>query len=252
MPSNTNTDLQSRLDGLQVQQCDDSAEFYAITLTASDAGQVEFATQTRWTGFADEDRRIELRRARLVYAKFSELWQSLGQPFIFVENVDDMTLFLLAGGNALISRALGEAVFGSVLGAEAVVPELRAGFRSVEVLEKAAFRRAPTPKLRMKVFDRDGRRCRICGRQPENYTDVELHIHHIKPWAIVGFTEAENLVTLCHTCHSGLEPHYDSSLYDRIGVSMHQSHAELRAELVRGVMNYRRVGFVGSSRTTGT
>jgi hypothetical protein len=47
---------------------------------------------------------------------------------------------------------------------------------------------------------------------------VELHVHHIRPWAKGGLTEEDNLITLCKTCHDGLDPHHDPSLFDLIDV----------------------------------
>src|SRR5262249_38518073 len=78
---------------------------------------------------------------------------------------------------------------------------------------------APTPKLRMSVLKRDGFRCRLCGRSPDNHVDVELHVHHIRPFGrpSEGVTHPDNLTTLCHTCHKGLHPHNDDSLFERIG-----------------------------------
>ena len=65
----------------------------------------------------------------------------------------------------------------------------------------------------MKVLKRDGKRCRICGRNPDGHIDLELHVHHIRPWSEGGVTTEENLITLCNSCHDGLEPHFDPSLF---------------------------------------
>lgn len=64
----------------------------------------------------------------------------------------------------------------------------------------------------MKVLKRDKNRCRICGRSPSDYEDVVLHVHHTRPWGKRGVTDINNLITLCHTCHNGLDPHEDQSL----------------------------------------
>src|ERR1039457_3485460 len=80
---------------------------------------------------------------------------------------------------------------------------------------RSGLKRAPTPRLRMKVFNRDARRCRTCGRSPANHVDVEIHSHHIRPWGSRGLTIKENLITLCHTYHRGQDPHFDKALFDR-------------------------------------
>jgi HNH endonuclease len=40
-----------------------------------------------------------------------------------------------------------------------------------------------------------------------------LHVHHIRPHGTGGLTEIDNLITLCHTCHIGLDPHLELGLY---------------------------------------
>jgi 5-methylcytosine-specific restriction endonuclease McrA len=64
----------------------------------------------------------------------------------------------------------------------------------------------------MQVLNRDGRRCLVCGRSPMYYVDVELHVHHAIPWGRGGITEEANLISICKTCHDGLEPHEDYDL----------------------------------------
>ena len=50
--------------------------------------------------------------------------------------------------------------------------------------------------LRRHVFDRDGWRCRECGRPGA------LELHHIRPVAAGGETWAEtNCMSLCRQCH---------------------------------------------------
>jgi 5-methylcytosine-specific restriction endonuclease McrA len=52
--------------------------------------------------------------------------------------------------------------------------------------------------LRLYVFDRDNRRCRICSvRNP-------LHVHHIVFRSNGGPDESWNLLTVCLACHDGL------------------------------------------------
>src|SRR5215207_4842675 len=73
--------------------------YYAITLIADENDKVEFCTQSEWVGWANEERRIELRQARLVYPKFVELWQIARQPYAIIHTVDEAILFLIGGGN---------------------------------------------------------------------------------------------------------------------------------------------------------
>jgi 5-methylcytosine-specific restriction endonuclease McrA len=92
----------------------------------------------------------------------------------------------------------------------------------------------------MSVLRRDNRRCRICGRRPDDHVDVELHVHHIRPWAKGGLTEITNLITLCHTCHKGLEPHEDPTLYQYVDQRFKSVDANKELEaFLAGVARYR-------------
>lgn len=88
-----------------------------------------------------------------------------------------------------------------------------AGFRVTKDLPKTIFQKAPTKKQRMCVLMRDNYRCNICGRSPSNHTDITLYVHHIRPWAKGGVTDVDNLITICHTCHEELDPHYEINLF---------------------------------------
>lgn len=60
-------------------------------------------------------------------------------------------------------------------------------------------RREPLPKtLRTKILERDGYKCRYCGRKlPASY----LHIDHVVPVALGGSNHEKNLVTACRDCN---------------------------------------------------
>lgn len=55
--------------------------------------------------------------------------------------------------------------------------------------------------LRMKIMDRDGRRCRCCGKAAED--GVTLEVDHIDPVANGGGNDEQNLWVLCRPCNSG-------------------------------------------------
>jgi len=173
-----------------------------------------------WIGFADPDCRIEIREPSLVKPEFMiKGWDLMGQPYSFVKDEDEWLMYYMLGGHALAEKGIAESHLRTTLVAGQCVRTEDAehgGFTSLAGLPETALNRAPTPRLRMRVFDRDSRRCRICGRSPANHVDVELHTHHIRPWASGGLTVMENLITLCHTCHKGLEPHFDKSLFDHL------------------------------------
>lgn len=52
-----------------------------------------------------------------------------------------------------------------------------------------------------RVLNRDGYKCQICKGK---HKDSKLEVHHIIYRSQGGSDEAENLITLCHTCHKAL------------------------------------------------
>jgi len=66
-------------------------------------------------------------------------------------------------------------------------------------------KRPSEPSLRLKfyVMQRDGFRCRYCGKSPATHAGVTLHIDHVKPRSKGGETTLENLVTACSECNLG-------------------------------------------------
>ena len=55
---------------------------------------------------------------------------------------------------------------------------------------------------------RDGGACRVCGKAPTK--PRYLHVHHIRPAYLFdgdweSANDLSNLVTLCATCHKGVE-----------------------------------------------
>ncbi len=62
--------------------------------------------------------------------------------------------------------------------------------------------RVPDRSLRRAVLERDGYQCRKCGYH--NPTGESLELHHVVDYARGGLTVADNLHTLCSTCHAEL------------------------------------------------
>jgi hypothetical protein len=217
----------------------DDCEYYAITLIADDNLRMEISMFSHWTGWADGTRRQELRAPSIVNARnVAELWKQMRQPYAVINSSDDMWLFLEAGGNALVERWLLEGCMPQFVTPASVMPDGLFGFADVHCFDQKELNRAPTPKTRMDVLKRDGRRCRICGRRPDDSVDLELNVHHIRPWGLGGASKANNLITLCHTCHNGLDPHFDFDLFSYV----HQAPTikARRTSPLRGIANYRK------------
>jgi 5-methylcytosine-specific restriction endonuclease McrA len=66
-------------------------------------------------------------------------------------------------------------------------------------------RRARDPiraQMRFRVLQRDGFRCRYCGR-PGSAPGVVLHVDHVVPLAAGGGSTVDNLLTACEECNLG-------------------------------------------------
>lgn len=216
-------------------------DYYAVTILGKPNGDLEWHCYSHWVGFADEERHVELRAASIVRAeRMCHLWREIGQSCTVVDDLEDMEIFFLIGGNALVEKNIGESAIKDRLDPQPVAQSGALGFVHVEALPKGAFNRSPTPKQRMQVLKRDDYRCRICGRRATDHVDIELHVHHIRPWAKGGLTEDPNLITLCHTCHKGLNPHFDPGVFELLEPDEKDAKREKRAcEYWRGVQLYR-------------
>lgn len=195
----------------------DSADYYALTLTADPEGRLVWSAQSAYAGTGSRPM-WELRAPSLVRPEaMRRLWADVGQACLVVNDDLGLAVFLRAGGNALVERTVAQRRLASVLEpVEAVPGPVLSGVRLLSSVPSAGLRHAPTKKIRMDVLRRDDFRCRLCGRRAADHVDLELHVHHIRPHAKGGLTEPENLITLCHTCHAGLDPHFELRLFDLI------------------------------------
>lgn len=63
-------------------------------------------------------------------------------------------------------------------------------------------------RIRHKVLDRDGYRCRYCGVE---VTDKTANIDHVVPYHLGGVTTPENLVTACQDCNKAKRGSMDTA-----------------------------------------
>lgn len=86
--------------------------------------------------------------------------------------------------------------------------------------------------LRKECIIRDGNRCNICKKDIS--TDVRsAEVHHTIPEANGGPNTLENLVTLCHNCHSNIHLNRDNNPMLRFsGKRNAGNRSEYRKELV--------------------
>lgn len=213
-------DLKTEINRLINEDYKFGSSYYQISLFANDENKVNYSITSNWDGFTDEKPRREIRVACLVKPKETiEIYKSINEPVFIINNDKDFFIFaFVIGGNAIILKEIAEKYLSHLLQPTIVVNQFASGFIVLDSIPKENLYRAANPKLRMKIFNRDKRRCRICGASPNNNEHIELHLHHIIPFEEGGLTNENNLLTLCHTCHGGLHPHKDYSLFEYLDI----------------------------------
>jgi hypothetical protein len=236
-----NNRLLQEIDRMRNQAPIPDADYHFITLLGTADGKIRRSVSSTWSGFTDTKPRREIREAVLVIPeKLRDLLNSISEAGVIVNDRKDLFLYLLIGGHGIIEKSLAEKYFEDLIAPREVVQSFSKGWIYPDNLPAQNTQHAPTKKLRMAVLKRDNYRCKICGRSPRDYVDLELHVHHILPWGQGGITDQDNLITLCGTCHDGLDPHYELQLFDLINVGMLQDAMTNSDDYRKGVMLYRK------------
>lgn len=250
--------IEEHIHKLRTQVPISEATYYAITLLSTDEGQIQRYWQSRFAGWADRAKNREIREICPVDpVGMLQNFEDIGEPGVLVNSREDLFLYLIIGGHGVIERSLCERHFPDFSKPKETVRSVSKGFVPTEFAPEKWFRRAPTRTERIRILKRDNLRCQICGRSPNDYVDVELHLHHIVPWSTGGLTEDGNLVTICGTCHDGLEPHFDPSLFSILGIDTLFPEIGDSEDYKRGIINYRRISvnayekFLSSGKVTG-
>lgn len=242
-PTSRRTNLAATL--AKMKRFDPEGDYYALTIGSDRRGQPFWSVQSRWVGWSERNPKWELREARLVSPEaMSKAWSTTGQGWLAVHDQASLAIFFQLGGNALVGKEVAETHLAEVIAPSECVRDGAvevggAGFINTEHLpDETVGRRAPTRKLRMQVLKRDNYRCVICGRKATDHVDIELHVHHLIPWRMDGPTAEENLVTLCGTCHKGLDPDFVPSLRELASLPgrasiLDRENSEFNAEVAR-------------------
>lgn len=222
------------------------AEYYAVTLSATEQGKIIWQVRSTSRGITDTVPPREIRAPVVVDpSEVVSAWAGMRHPYVIVHTNIDLFLFHLLGGHALVEKSVALSRRPEWTQPWEVAQLGFAEYHLLSTLPQAARNRTPNKTLRMRVLKRDRRRCRICGRRPEDYGDITLHVHHILPWATGGVTHDPNLITLCSTCHDGLDPHYDPELFDYNNVGLNKILNDISdpTGFYEGVRRYRRLAF---------
>lgn len=239
-----------------LRRIDPANRYYQLTLTATPDGKLAWSAYSHFVDYTDETRRFELRAASIIKAdRLAKLYNELGQNYIVVNDERGLTAFLMMGGHGLIEASIARKWFSDALEPAPVARSGPLGFKSLAVIPHTELNRAPTRKQRLRILRRDDYRCRVCGERPADNVHVKLHIHHMRMWSNGGLTEDINLITICDTCHDGLEPHEDWTLFELVpDASYRDSFDRERKEYLEGVARYRAVvrSFLDRHRLTRT
>jgi HNH endonuclease len=224
---------------------DPEGDYYALTLGANRRGHSYWSAQTHWVGFSERNPRWEVRAASLVSpGGMIEIWSVMGRDWVSVHDHASLAVYLRLGGNALVAKQVAEDHLADVIAPSECMHDGSIevggfGYLGTQHLpDDAVERRAPSKKLRLQIIKRDGFRCVVCGRRPIDYTDIELEVHHLVPWRMAGPTAEENLVTLCSTCHKGLDPDFEPALRELARLpgpasSLDSDNSEFNEEVAR-------------------
>lgn len=248
LPMNENRPTgETRLMGTfqKMKRFDPDGDYFALTLGANRRGRPFWSAQTHWVGWSERHPGWEVRAASLMDpAGMTEAWTQMGQGWVSVHDDISLVMYLRIGGNAIVEKSFAESRLPSAIAPgecmhDGAVEAGGFGFVGTGQLpDDAVERRAPTRKLRMQVLKRDNYRCVVCGRRAADHTDLEIHVHHLVPWRMHGPTAEENLVTLCGTCHKGLEPDFEPALRELAGLpgrskALDFDNSEFSAEVER-------------------
>ncbi len=131
-----------------------------------------------------------------LFSNLEKLWQHFGRQPKYHEVVKPLSKY---------SVGTYEKRFGTFYNAlEAFIKEVNGEVSDEKTTQSKTLNpRSINYRIRFKVMQRDGFKCRICGKSPANDPDITLHIDHIIPCAKGGTAEMENLQTLCSKCNLG-------------------------------------------------
>ncbi len=203
----------------------DDHAYYFITVLGDKNSSITESCCSVFAGYTTSSPRRELREAREINPiKVRDFLIKKGEPPFIINDYGDLIAFYLFGGHAIIEKSICEDFYPELVKPfEVLQLDPLGGYITPDKAPEKYLNRAPTKKDRMDILKRDNFKCRLCGRSPKDYVDIELHLHHIMPWSLGGLTTRNNLITLCKTCHDGLEPHFEKLLFSYNNEEFHKT-----------------------------
>lgn len=232
--------LEDELERLMQQPPLPDHDYFHVTLRANEQDRITWSASTVFVGWANDKPGLEKREASRVRAgMLRQSLASIGQPPTIVNDRWDLFIFLILGGHAIIEAGLAAEFLPDVVAESTVAPAgYFPGFVCIESLPKQKLAKRPRSKTKAAVLRRDGNRCAICARGPDDAQPASLTLHHITVRHLGGLTEEKNLLTLCEECHTNLKPHQDVNLYQKIGIDPYEDPH--RESYEADVFRYRR------------
>lgn len=163
----------------------------------------------------------EMRKISLVEPqKTIKNYKKLGQNIPVVNIKEELLSAVSVGGHALVSSDVVKKHWAEITKPFVTLKDNKNGFLEYSSIAGKYLQRFAKSDYRVSIFNRDGCQCRICGSSPDDSVHVRLEVHHIKPWEEGGISTPENLITLCSTCHSGINSLDRETLYKKVGLRL--------------------------------
>lgn len=217
-------------------------DYYVIALLADEDGNIFYSYQTHWVGFAEGKPKFEKRHITVVDpVHMKSVLTQIGQPPVIVNNMSDLRIFYLFGGNAIIISEIAKTCFTVLFDVNTSAPiGSTPGYINVNSIPKSKLKSRPSKIEKTKIRRRDNYSCLLCGK-----TGDKLTFHHITPKEWGGLTSLDNLISLCTECHSELHEKYGNKrgmfdeLYEKIGYNKYDFDINNRI-YHNGVINYQK------------
>lgn len=198
-------------------------DYYLVSVKPSLEKTTYAAFFSMWVGFRKDEKSIaeyEERAISLVDPDgVAGNFKQARQKVAVIDNNIELTAALSIGGHFLIEEKVMTDHWSEILIPKVVIDSYDQGCLDYNLFARPNLARFARGKLRMEILDRDGLRCRVCGKSPDDERYLTLEVHHIKPWEEGGITEPFNLITLCHLCHDGISEVNRRYLLQKIGIN---------------------------------
>jgi hypothetical protein len=204
-----------------------SATDYFLLSTKADNKEVLVSFLSMWYNDDTIDYELllsqnkEMREISLVEPeKIIKNYKKMGQNIPVINTREELLSAISIGGHALVGSDIVNKHWREITKPFMTLKDNKNGFIEYDSIAGRYLKRFAVGDYRTKIFDRDGCQCRVCGSSPDDSVHVRLEVHHIKPWEEGGLSTPENLITLCSTCHSGINMIDRASLFKKVGLRL--------------------------------